>query len=202
MSVRMIGLVSVSGVLLLAATAGRAWMPVPFPQLEQELQSVNPGPETRALAPLIGAFNIVGSIPARALAEDQPEMRSRGSHLCRWAVGGLFVQCDISDTARSGKTALTWTGRVTIGWDYQEKTYRAVAVDRQGTVGMLEGAMRDKVLSLALVSSNTMAGKPFKYRLTFDMKDPKEIQFTSEVQQGEKWVKTEIKKLTPAQKPG
>ena len=203
MSVRTIGLLSVSGALLLAATAGRAWMPNPnLRNLEQEVESVNPGPETQALAPLIGTFAIAGSIPARTLAENQPEMRSRGSHSCRWIVGGLFVECDISDTARSGKTAITWSGRVTIGWDYQAKAYRGVVVDRQGTLGMLEGPMRDQVLSLALISTNTLGGQPFKYRLTFDMKDPKSIQFTSEVQQGEKWVKTEIKKLTPARKPG
>lgn len=68
-------------------------------------------------------------------------------------------------------------------------------MDSQGTLGLLQGNMKDKKLVLELVSNNTLMGAPFKYRISLDMTDENAIGFTSEVKQGSKWIVAEKKTL-------
>lgn len=49
-------------------------------------------PQTKALSPLVGNFSLAGSIPARTLAPDQPEMKSSGTHSCKWIMNNLFIE--------------------------------------------------------------------------------------------------------------
>jgi hypothetical protein len=117
--------------------------------------------------------------------------------MCKAIMNDTFLECDIADTARSGDTALHWAGKVLMGWDHQDKAYRAAIVDSQGTLGMLEGKMDGETLVMELVSKNTLFGDSFKYRLVFDMRNHEAIQFRSEVATPDgKWVPTEMKTLS------
>jgi Protein of unknown function (DUF1579) len=188
--------VTLAAVALGVSTA-RAWFV--FDTLREAVESlrpVRPVAETGALAPLVGTFRLDGSIPRRVLAKDQDEMRSSGMHSGRWILNNNFVEVDLSDTATIGGQSVSWSGHVILGYDHQDKLYRGAIADSQGTLGMVEGRMANKKLLLTLVTNNTIASRPFKYRIAFDMTNPNAIKFTSEVQDRENWVLTEQKTLT------
>jgi hypothetical protein len=195
---RHLGLTIVVGAALAFAPLAKAWM-VLFPTFDEAskaLAPVKPGPETEALKPLVGAFSLTGALPEKILALDQPELSSEGVHFGRWVMNNNFVECEIKDVARNGANALPWSGHVLIGYDVQAKKYRAAVADSQGTLGLLEGNFVDKKLVLELISPSNFNGRPFKYRLTFDLTDPNAIGFNSEVTtDSTNWVLTERKSL-------
>ena len=202
--IRQLTLVFVTGFAAVSLTAGSAaaWdvNHRNFSDVVSQLANVRgPTPQTEALAPLVGNFNLTGTIPARTLANDQPEMSSSGTHSCKWIMNNLFIECDVDDTAQAGEAKTRWMGHIVLGWDHQDKVYRGTIADSQGTIGLVQGNMKDNKLVLELVSKNTLGGQPFKYRISFDFTDPSAIKFSSEVKQGTRWIVSEKKVLRKTQ---
>jgi hypothetical protein len=124
-------------------------------------------------------------------------MRSEGTHVGRAVMDGLFLEFDIADVATTGSIKVPWKARILLGFDRQDGVYRAAIADSQGTMGFLEGKLEGTRLRMNLKSKNTIDGRPFNYRLTFDMRDHASISFSSEVQHDTgDWVLTEKKQLT------
>jgi Protein of unknown function (DUF1579) len=139
-----------------------------------------PGAETKALGFFIGTMSGAGKVEPGAFGPGSPATTSKSKHTCKWAVDNLWVQCDISDTAGSGKDAQTWVGHMLIGWDFEAKGYRAVGVDNMGTAFDLVGKMDGKKLVLESPREVMMMGTPIKFRISYDSSDPKALKFTDE----------------------
>jgi len=146
-----------------------------------------PGPETKALQPFIGMLKLKGTMTAGAMGPDSPAVDTKGTHSCKWTMGGLWVDCDVKDGPAVGK-APAWMGHVHVGWDYMVKMYRAVLVDNMGGAMMMEGKMDGAKLVMESVGTYQMMGKPMKSRMTFDLTDPKAIKIAEERQMDGKWV--------------
>jgi Protein of unknown function (DUF1579) len=139
-----------------------------------------PGEETKKLQFLAGTMNGTGKVEKGAMGPDSPEMTSKAKHSCKWMLGNLWLACDISDTAGTGKTAMTWMGHMMVGYDMQEKKYRAVGVDNMGMAFDLNGTMSENKFVMESERESMMMGTPVKARFTFDTTDPKAIKFTEE----------------------
>ena len=146
-----------------------------------------PGPETKALQPFIGLLKLKGTTPAGAMGPGSPAQESKGTHSCKWSVGGLWLDCDVKNGDAAGKHP-QWNGHVHMGWDYLNKDYRAVIVDNMGGAMMMEGKMDGQKLVLESVGNYQMMGKPTKMRMTFDLTDPKVLKVTEERQEAGKWM--------------
>ncbi len=143
-------------------------------------ESPKPGAETKALTPLVGNFTSTGKLVAGAMGPGSPELPTKGKQLCKWILGGLWLQCEISDTAGSGKQAFTWLGHIVVGWDFQAKAYHSVGVDNMGATFDLNAKVDGAKLVMESARDQMMMGVPMKYRLTYDFSDPKAIKFTDE----------------------
>ena len=109
-----------------------------------------------------------------------PELPTKSKHVCKWVLNNLWVQCDISDTAGSGKQAFTWMGHMIMGWDFEAKAYRSVGVDNMGTAFDLNAKMDGTKFIMESAREQMMMGTPVKFRFTFDFSDAKLLKFTDE----------------------
>jgi hypothetical protein len=140
-----------------------------------------PGPETTALAPFAANLAYSGTTKPGAMGPGSPEVPSKGTHKCKWTLDKLWLDCDIVDVSGTGKQAMTWKGHIILGWDFEAKAYHALVADSFGGSQLLSGKLgEDKKLVMTTVGDVTMMGQPFKYRITYDLSDPKAIKFTDE----------------------
>ena len=120
-----------------------------------------------------------GPVSAGAMGPGSPERKSKGRHVCKPQLGGLWLACEIDDTAGEGKDAHTWSARMMIGWDVEAKQYKALGVDNMGS----SWAMTGKVDAKKVVWESgemLMMGQPVKFRITLDWTDPNAIKLTDE----------------------
>jgi hypothetical protein len=139
-----------------------------------------PGEETKKLQFLVGTFSGPGKMEAGAMKPDSPEMPTKAKQVCKWTLGNFWVACDVTDTAGTGKQAMTWMGHMLVGYDMEAKMYRSVGADNMGTAFDLNGKMEDKKFTMESARETTMMGMPVKFRFTFDFSDPKTLKFTDE----------------------
>ena len=139
-----------------------------------------PTEETKKLSFLVGTFNGTGKLEKGAMGPDSAEMTSKSKQTCKWALGNLWVVCDISDTAGAGKTAMTWMGHMLIGYDLEAKQYRNVGADNMGTAYDLNARIEGNKLVMESAHDVMMMGMPVKFRFTYDFTDPKALKFTDE----------------------
>jgi len=158
--------------------------------------AVAPGPANRALKPLEGSFDSVGTVFGGILASDRPELTTAGVHECRFIASELFLVCDIRDTVTSAGQSGTWVGHSIIGWDSATKMYRGVVADSNGPLRVLQGRGDQQKLTLESISS-IVSRLPYKSRVTFDFRNTNEIHMTDELRRGKKWVVLGMKVLKP-----
>jgi hypothetical protein len=139
-----------------------------------------PGAEMKALQPLVGAYTFSdGKVAANAMGPGSPETKSKGKHTCKPLLGGLWLACDIEDTAGEGKAAHTWSAHMMMGWDIEAKQYKSLGVDNMGSAWVMTGKVdANKVVWES--GEMTMMGQPVKFRITIDWTDPKALKLTDE----------------------
>jgi hypothetical protein len=155
-----------------------------------------PGPETKALAPLVGNMKMAGTMKAGAMGPGSPEMATAGTHNCKWTKDQLWLDCDVKSGPTADKKAQPWMGHIHVGYDYQVKAYRSVMVDNMGVAALMEGKLDGQKLTLESVGTYMMMGKPIKSRITIDMTDPKAVKFMGEMQMDGKWMVTDEATMT------
>ncbi|MDB4965090.1 MAG: hypothetical protein JWN44_779 [Myxococcales bacterium] len=172
-----------------AAPSGAAATPSGASAAAEPMMPPKPGPETEALKPF--AHNIVstGTVMAGAMGNN-PEMATKGKATCHWAVGNLWVMCDIEEVTGTGKTAFKWMGHWMFGYDVMAKGYRGVMLDNMGMMAPMKGTLDGSKLTWE--SMNEMKGgppgMPTKMRFAMDATDAKNIKFTEDGWVGGKWV--------------
>lgn len=154
----------VSLALLASSTAQAQLLPSP----------PKPGKETMALAPLVGAKKRAGQKRPPMV----PPVDFTGTFTCGWTAGELWLACDIDDVPKGG-TLPRFRAHLIVGWDFQAKAYRGYLASTQGGGLVFTGQARDGKLVLESDDFNTPMGK-MRARWTFDLRDPKAIQFTDE----------------------
>ncbi len=136
-----------------------------------------PGPEVKALAPLVGSFAMKGHAPAGALGPGTPEMPSTGKVVCGWTLDNFWLSCEVDETIGTGKDAWKMHIRFLAGWDRESSAYRAVGLDNTGTSTYFSGKLEGTAFTVEALGNYNWQGKPAKEKLTFDFTDPKSIRF-------------------------
>jgi hypothetical protein len=139
-----------------------------------------PGPETKALEPFFKTMSWTGKAEPGAFGPGSPATETRGGQKCHWVLDNFWVTCEITDTAGSGKTAMTFKGHGFAGWDLNHRSYRMLFVDNMGGSSVMEGKLEGKKLVFETPTEVPMMGTPMKFRLTFDHTDPKRMTMTDE----------------------
>jgi hypothetical protein len=154
--------------------------PKPTPAPAAQAGPPKPGNETRALSIFIGNWSGDGKVQAGAFQPGSPEMPSKAKQSCKWILNNMWVACDITDVAGTGKSAQTWMGHLIIGWDVEQKAYRTVGADTMGSAFELNGKMDGQKFVMESAKESLMMGTPVKFRFTWDATDPKAVKFSDE----------------------
>jgi hypothetical protein len=140
----------------------------------QPISIPKPGKETKALQVLVGTKKKAGK-------KHPPMMKpvdSKGTMKCAWAAGDLWLACDIDEKITGGPIK-EFQAHVTLGWDFNEKGYRAYIATMQGGAFALNGWRDGDKLIFQSQEFNSPLGKT-KMRWTFDLADPNAIGFHDE----------------------
>lgn len=119
--------------LLLALAAGRATSQdkkesPKNPEMEAYAKAAEPGPEHKALEPLVGNWTYsVKFWPAPG----QPPLESKGTCERKWIMGGRFIEERVQGDAMGGPQAFAGLGL--IGYDKPQKKYTTAWVDSMTT---------------------------------------------------------------------
>ena len=148
--------------------------------------NLKPPPELKALSRIVanGTFTghiVAGQLGSGARVKDAPGMSTRGTHVCKWILGGMWAECQDTDTMGTGKDAVTWHALLLYGWDREDKVYRMVSVDNMGysisTPGRLDGPSK---IVFESPTDQIVMGQPTRFRFTCDFSDPKVLKFRDE----------------------
>jgi hypothetical protein len=169
-----------------AAPSGAAVAPSRTAATPPAMEVPKPGPETKALEPFAKSNTSTGT----AMMPDGKETPTRGKSTCRWIDGGMWVQCDIEETAGTGKTAQKWLGHWVFGYDQMAKGYRGVMFDNMASMMRVKGTLEGSKLTFE--SMDELKGPPgmpmpTKMRFSQDATDPKNIKFVEEWYLNGKW---------------
>src|SRR5262245_34918906 len=80
------------------------------PEKKEPEMPPKPGEETKKLQFLVGTLTGTGKMEAGAMKPGSPEVATKAKHVCKWTLGNLWIVCDVTDTAGTGKDAMTWMG--------------------------------------------------------------------------------------------
>jgi hypothetical protein len=133
-----------------------------------------PGPETKALEPLVGTHTFEGvKRPGGVETKDSMTMT------CKWTAAGMFIFCE-DKGAPPAPGMPPFEGGIVLGYDYIAKQYTGYETSMQGIGVALVGQMQGKKLVLEnLVDIVTPSGKA-RMRTTIDFTDPKKVKMISE----------------------
>jgi len=155
---------------LVAGSISAAMAQSASPSSSTSMEKPKPGPEMATLLKLFGhGATWKGEVPAGALGPDSPATTSHGRAVCGPIVDGFWCACELEDTMGSGKNAMVFRGRMTVGYDLGTKAYRATLVDNTGLLSMYNGHMGDGTFTLETPEAVPLMGTMVKDRLTFAM---------------------------------
>lgn len=166
--------------VLLFAGAARAQSPVaPVP-------TEVPGgfSEMKAIEPIFGDVTLEwkGNVEAGAMGPGSAATHSQGKAASRRILDHAWSVCEFEEKYGEGKAAVTWKAQMVVGFDTIAKAYKAVLVDNSRSMTSFDGRMEGRKFVLETSAPVLMMGQLMKDRLTWDMTDPRNIQFTDEHQ--------------------
>jgi|GEM_PF-1879684 len=132
------------------------------------------GKETKLLQALVGQKKKAGK-------KHPPMMKpvdSKGTMTCKWTAGKLWIACDIDEDIQGGPFK-KMQAHVVMGWDFNDKGYRAQMVTMQGGALAMNGWVQGNKLIFQSQPFTTPVGKT-KVRWTFDLTDKSAIVFHDE----------------------
>lgn len=181
--------------------------PVPPPQdptpAMAPMTMPKPGAETLALSPLAANITGVGKMMADAMMPGMPEMPTKSTMSCKWAIAKLWLVCGVKSTMGVGKDAMKMEGQMTVGWDFEAKEYRGTWHDNMGASAYMKGKLEGTKFMMESLGDYMMMGQPSKWRMTFDWTDPKAATLTNEAAMGKgaKWKVVEVVTLKGIKAP-
>jgi hypothetical protein len=164
-----------------------------------EMTPPKPGPETMALDKFFAKGGTwTGQCPAGAMGADSKAMTTHGKAVCRKTLDGFWYVCEVEDMMGTGKEAMTWKGRMMVGYDLGTKSYKSVVVDNMGTLAMFNGTLDGNTFVLETPEQVMMMGQMMKDRLTWTLNPDGTIDFKDEHQTGEgQWMTFESATVKP-----
>jgi Protein of unknown function (DUF1579) len=140
-----------------------------------------PGPPMQALARFHPDISWTGSIQEGGMGPGTPAMTAlgAGTHQAiqggRWIVGTYVQDQYLPD----GTFVLTWQLHWVAGWDPASEEYRATVADNYGHADILRGWIDGDRLTF-----ETLAERPVRLRLTWDISDPSDMLWRNETSVG------------------
>src|SRR5262249_41728094 len=97
------------------------------------MEMPKPGPEAMALGKFFGkSWSWTGTTMAGAMGPESKAMKTHGWAKCHPTPGGFGYACDVEDVCGMGKSAMTYHGMMTVGYDMGEQKYKAFCADNMG----------------------------------------------------------------------
>lgn len=137
------------------------------------MKYATPGPEHKALQPLIGSWDCVTKM---WMDPSAPPTESKGTSESKWILGGRFVQEDVT----GDMNGMPFHGLGFTGYDLYKKQYNWVWMDEMGTMIMYSTGNVDntgKVFTFGGSYDDMMTGKPKTYKANITIIDDNKHTF-------------------------
>jgi Protein of unknown function (DUF1579) len=140
--------------------------------------------EMKALEPIFGDVEMEwkGKLEAGAMGPGSKETHSQGRLISEPILDHRWSVCELEEKYGDGKMATTWKGHMVVGFDTMAMSYKATLVDNAGNMTQFDGRFEGRKFVLETPAAIVMMGQPTKDRLTWDLTDTHNIQFTDEHQ--------------------